>query len=281
MKKKIRLVAFDLDGTTLQHGGVLSERNRLAMEKAHEAGVYMVPATGRVKNFLPDSLTALPCTRYAITANGAAVWDLHTDRCVSTNLISTEAALETQKICDEFNLYVEYYVNGYSVTLAGNPERARTVLDFPKEKYYFLNKDYRYVDDFYRYLREEEIRPEKINLMYIPDAVREPFLEKIRRVPGLSLTFSNVDNMEINAAACHKGTGLRDLCAALKLDTGETMAIGDNGNDLGMLREAGFSVAVENAIDEVKAVCDAVTADYRDDGFAEAVERFVLGADQF
>lgn len=279
--KKIRLVAFDLDGTTLTHGGVLSERNRLAMEKAYKAGVYVVPATGRVKNFLPVSLTELPFIRYAITANGAAVWDLHTNRCVSTNLISTEAALATQRICDEFNLYVEYYVNGHSVTLTGNPERARTVLDFPKEKYYFLNKDYHYVDDLYRYLREDRICPEKINLMYIPEAIREPFFAKLEKVAGISLTYSNVDNMEINAAGCDKGAGLKDLCSVLNLDAEATMAIGDNGNDLGMLRAAGFAAVVANGIEEAKAEADAVVADYRNDGFAEAVERFALGANEF
>lgn len=276
MEKKIRLVAFDLDGTTLNSNGKLSERNRCAMEKADAAGVYMVPATGRVLNFLPASLTELPFLRYAITANGAAVWDLHTNTCVGDHLISTEAALEAQKVFDKFDLYVEYYVNGSSVTLTGNPERARTVLQFPKEKFYFLSKDYLYVDDFSRWLRQERIRPEKINLMYIPEDVRESFFGKIQKVPGLSLTYSNVDNMEINAEGCDKGTGLRALCTVLGLRAEETMAVGDNGNDLGMLRAAGFAVVVANGIEEAKAEADAVVADYREDGFAQAVERFVL-----
>ena len=75
-RKPVRLVAFDLDGTTLHGHAQLSARNRQAMERASAAGVLLVPATGRVKNFIPPCLTELPFIRYAITSNGGAVWDL-------------------------------------------------------------------------------------------------------------------------------------------------------------------------------------------------------------
>ncbi|WP_455014263.1 HAD family hydrolase, partial [Hominenteromicrobium sp.] len=92
-KKQIRLVAFDLDGTTLHGHAALSDRNRQAMEQAAAAGILMVPATGRVKNFIPPCLTALPFIRYAITSNGGAVWDLHENKLVCGDRIPTETAL--------------------------------------------------------------------------------------------------------------------------------------------------------------------------------------------
>jgi len=54
------------------------------------------------------------------------------------------------------------------------------------------------------------------------------------------------------------------------------MAAGDNGNDLGMLKAAGFAAVVGNGIEEAKAIADAVVAPCIEDGFAEAVERFAL-----
>ena len=69
-KRNIKLIAFDLDGTTLHGFAELSERNRRAMEKANDAGILVVPATGRVRNFIPPCLTELPFIRYAITSNG-------------------------------------------------------------------------------------------------------------------------------------------------------------------------------------------------------------------
>ena len=232
-KRNIKLIAFDLDGTTLHGFAELSERNRRAMEKANGADILVVPATGRVRNFIPPCLTELPFIRYAITSNGGAVWDILENKVLCTDLIPTETALEVQKIFDDYELYVEYYVHGRGVTKRGNPDKARTIFGFPEEKYYFLTK-------------------------------------------GIELTFSNVDNIEINKKGCDKGTALYSLCKVLGIDPQNTMAAGDNGNDLGMLKAAGFAAVVGNGIEEAKAIADAVVAPCIEDGFAEAVERFAL-----
>ena len=71
--KSCQLLAFDLDGTLLQKGGVLSPLGAKALEAAAKAGIFPVPATGRMRDFLPPALTALPCIRYAVTCNGASV----------------------------------------------------------------------------------------------------------------------------------------------------------------------------------------------------------------
>ena len=275
-REKIRLVAFDLDGTTLHVHAELSARNRQAVEKASEAGVWMVPATGRVKNFIPPCLTELPSIRYAITSNGGAVWDLREDKLVCANWIPTETALAVQRIFDDYELYVEYYVNGRGVTRRDNPDKAKTVFGFPEDKFYFITKDYTFVDSLSDYLTETGAQPEKINMMFIPENVREEILARLQQLDGIELTYSNVDNIEINAKDCNKGTGLRMLCDALGLDPAATMAVGDNGNDLGMLRAAGFAAVVGNGIPAAKAEADAVVAPCLEDGFAEAVERFVL-----
>lgn len=275
-KEKIRLIAFDLDGTTLQHGNMLSERNRLAMEKAAASGVFVVPCTGRNVSFLPPCLKTLECIRYAITSNGAAVWDMYENRCLAANLICPETAAKVVRAAEKFRVYMEFYINGQPVTQYGNPEKAESYFGFPPEKLFFTKKEYRFVDSLYDYVVNDRVFIEKINFMYVPDGVRDAFYEALLEIGGLEITYSNVDNFELNTRGCDKGWGLKALCEVLGVDTAASLAIGDNGNDFGMLREAGFSVAVDNAIDEVKAMCDTVVADYREDGFAEAVERFVL-----
>ena len=108
-KRNIKLIAFDLDGTTLHGFAELSERNRRAMEKANDAGILVVPATGRVRNFIPPCLTELPFIRYAITSNGGAVWDVLENKVLCTDLIPTETAREVQKIFDERDILVYIY----------------------------------------------------------------------------------------------------------------------------------------------------------------------------
>ena len=75
----IRLVALDLDGTLLNHEGKVTSRTRAALQAAADRGVAIVPTTGRPLGNLPPVVAQLPGIRYAITSNGAAVWDLGDD----------------------------------------------------------------------------------------------------------------------------------------------------------------------------------------------------------
>ena len=96
----VKLLAFDLDGTTITEHKYLSPGNREALIKAQAAGVELVPATGRMKTFLPQEILDLPGVRYAITANGAAVYDLREDKPVYQRLIPNEKARQVQQVLD-------------------------------------------------------------------------------------------------------------------------------------------------------------------------------------
>lgn len=75
----IRIVALDLDGTLLNHKNEVSSATRQAIAEAVEQGVVVLPATGRALANLPAEVAQLPGIRYAITSNGASVWDLGAD----------------------------------------------------------------------------------------------------------------------------------------------------------------------------------------------------------
>ena len=75
----------------------------------------------------------------------------------------------------------------------------------------------------------------------------------------------------------NKGYALAWLANHYGLELAETLAIGDNSNDLDMLQTAGLGVAMQNASDLVKARADVVTGSNAEDGVAEALERYVLG----
>jgi len=74
----------------------------------------------------------------------------------------------------------------------------------------------------------------------------------------------------------NKGTVVTTLSKLLSVPTGEIATIGDMPNDVLMFRNSGLSIAMGNASQEVQAQADVVTASYDDEGFAKAVERFVL-----
>ena len=78
-RRDIRIVALDLDGTLLDSEKRLSEVNRVALEAAARRGIAIVPTTGRFFGAMPEPVRNLPFVRYAITINGAQVYDRLTD----------------------------------------------------------------------------------------------------------------------------------------------------------------------------------------------------------
>ena len=67
------------------------------------------------------------------------------------------------------------------------------------------------------------------------------------------------------------------MCEKLGIPIAETIAVGDQTNDLEMIRAAGLGVAMGNATEEVKAAADLITADCDHDGVAEIIEKYLLG----
>ena len=82
------------------------------------------------------------------------------------------------------------------------------------------------------------------------------------------------DFADITVRGADKGTALQAMAGYLRLDMSETMAFGDGGNDIPIIRAAGVGVAMGNAADDVKAAADYVTSGVDDDGVASALRHF-------
>lgn len=273
----VKLLAFDLDGTTITEHKYLSRENREALIKAGKQGVVLVPATGRMKAFLPSAVTELPGVRYAITCNGASVYDLQLDTPVYQKLIPNEKAKQVQKVLEDYDIYVEYYSHGEATTRQGYPELSKTHFGFPPSKWHFVDgKKYSLCGDFLKMLEDTGMCPEKINLPYLKESVRQELWGRLAALGGLKLTSSIPDNIEINDAKADKGGGVQALARRLKIGREEIMAIGDNGNDITMLKCAGYSVAVADGSQEALAAARYVTAaPHWQNALAEAIGRFL------
>lgn len=273
----IKLLAFDLDGTTITEHQYLSKGNEKALLKAAQKGVILVPATGRMKSFIPEKIISLPGVRYAITSNGAAVYDLAENRAVYQSLIPNEKARQVQAVLEEYDVYIEYYRDGSAITKTGYPELAKTHFGLPESKWHFVNgKNYSFTEDFSKMLEETGLCPEKINLPYLPENLREELWKRLISLGGLRLTSSIPDNIEINAENAHKGAAMLALASYLGISGEETMAIGDNGNDVTMLEAAGCSIAVEDGSPEALAAARYMTDAHDRDGLAKAIKSHVL-----
>ena len=154
-----KLFAFDLDGTMLGKDGSLSPKGEKALTAAAAQGVELVPTTGRILGFLPESFTRLPFIRYVVTSNGAAVYDLSSEKRLYSCLLSWQLAVEVLDILREYPIFVEIYAQGRPALRRGDLVRAWEEYGFPERKRMYLKKDYLQVQSLRQYIKETQISP--------------------------------------------------------------------------------------------------------------------------
>ena len=113
MPDRIGIVALDLDGTLLDSQKRLSAANRAALERAAAEGVQIVPTTGRFFGMMPAVVRDLPFVRYAITVNGAEVYDRVEDKVIAREEIPRLKAVEIMELLDGYDVIYDCYRNGW------------------------------------------------------------------------------------------------------------------------------------------------------------------------
>ena len=127
-------------------------------------------------------------------------------------------------------------------------------------------------------LNQPELALDKVNLPYVPQELRAEVEELLKAAP-VSYAWSSPHSVEVTHSQATKANGMLAACRILGVDPARTMAIGDSGNDIPMLKAAALGVAMGTAPQEVKDAADTVTASNLEDGAAMAIERYILGAE--
>ena len=270
----IRIIALDLDGTLLDSGKNLSAANRAALAAAAEKGIHVVPTTGRFFGGMPESVRALPFVRYAITVNGAQVYDRATDTAIVREELPLATALAIMRYLDGFDVIYDCYQDNWGRMTASMQARAA---DYAPDAHYLkmireLRKPY---PDLKAHLEEEGRDVQKIMLFARDLSVRAQIADGLKaRFPELAVSASTFNNLELNSANAHKGLALKRFAEHLGLGLENCMAFGDGANDLTMIQAAGIGVAMSNACPEVLAAADYVTLSNDEDGVAAAFAHF-------
>jgi len=273
MANDIRIVALDLDGTLLDSQKRLSEANRAALARVAEKGVLVVPTTGRFFGMMPPAVRDLPFVRYAITVNGAQVYDRETDTAIVREEIPLETAIAVMEMLDRHDVIYDCYRLNWGWMTAALQDKAA---DYATNEHYLkMVREFRKsVPELKAHLQATaaEGDVQKIMLFSRRDEGSET-LSKVReelaaRFPELKVTSSTCNNLELNSAAAHKGNALKRFAEHLGLTLANCMAFGDGMNDFTMVEAAGVGVAMANAEPEVKRVAKIVTTSNDEDGVA-------------
>ena len=266
----IRLIGLDLDGTVFDDAKHISPRNLAAIEAAVQAGIIVLPATGRTATGVPQAFTGIPGVHYALTSNGASVVDMRTGEHIVDQPFSLEDSLRVYDALKPFGGVFSLFVGGKSYATKADNDLIDVLV--PENLRGYFRKTRIEVPDLRTVLQEKVGQVEKFSVMYPKVELRdEAWRAVLAACPDVEATTSLG-----NAPGVTKGSGLVALAEKLGLRRDQVMAVGDSGNDLSMIEDAGLGVAMGNATPEILAVADAVTADNNHDGVALAIEKYAL-----
>ena len=260
---EIRLIAADMDGTLLDDEKKIPEENLRVFRECAARGIEIVPATGRTMRGLPDELRNLPGVHYAILTNGAQVVDLEKNEIIDSCRIPV--ALD--------EIMYDVYIGGIGYTM---PEFYNDIYKYVSSEGLaeLVRRTRDSVPDNIAYLKERGQDAEKINMFFCDMDARKRMREELSKIPGILVSSSIPNNLEINAEGADKGGALIRLAARLGIDREATMSFGDGENDLSMIRMAGIGVAMENGEESVKAAADYITKTNNEAGVAKAICHF-------
>ena len=249
------IIGSDLDGTLLGKGEIISEENLSAIKEMRDRGVCFVPNSGRSFGEMPKAVLENPHIRYYIGADGAAIWDKETGERMSFAM-SRELAAPMVDLLYSYPTLITVRSRGvcYADAEKCNPEGYEK---YRLSKSYGLFTDYyiekvEYFDKFIRELEDIEM----ICVFFTDD---ESMLECKARIEALGefvVASSEPTNLEIFHKSAGKGNALLALAELLGVPRERTIAVGDGKNDMDMIKKAGISLAMANAVEELKAEAD-------------------------
>lgn len=281
IKKNIRLVALDMDGTLFNNKLEITPKTQETIRAAVAAGVHIVISTGRPYIGLPvDSLTELGI-RYAITANGSAIYRLPEKECIFSNCMRPETVAPIIRYLQTKDIQYDAFIGGNRYS----EEHGQNIIDrltqMPAATRSYIKTSGILTDNLADFILERELEIQKMTLNFYPLSDgsykdRSEVWKYLKTNPQVTVLSGGYQNVEFTKAGTTKAMGLRFLADMFHITIKETMAVGDSQNDMDILQAAGIGIAMENAADEVKKIADFVTRSNLKDGVAYAIEKFVL-----
>lgn len=271
----IKLIALDLDGTTLNSKSEMTELTRQTLNRAVRKGIHVVIATGRVYCALPQDIENVSGIEYIITSNGAAMTKRKEQKLIYENCIGEGEIDKIHKLLSDHNFLVEVFVKGKAYAERCILENLEQV-GISESSMRYMRKTRLPHENVLSLLFENRRHVENINVIFRNQSDRAAMKEELIRLDNVTVTSSVGHNLEIGGKTTSKADALSELCRRLGIQHDEIMACGDSHNDEAMLQLAGLPVAVGNAEASVKNIAKYVTETNDRDGVALAIRKLVL-----
>lgn len=266
----IELLAIDMDGTLLSDRHRISERTMQALHRAAEAGITVVPTTGRAIAALPHQIVGESFYRYVISSNGACTTDLAGNReLYEAKLPCTQTTAFLRQCASLRNVGVSAHVD-HEFILEGEILSRLGRLTYGKDA-----KNTICCRDLAAELERRGSDVEELQLFFFSRSARESLKALLDMNPWMLQAWDS-PYVELYAPRASKGNALTALAESLKIPKERVACIGDAENDFSMFDASGVRFAMGNGIDALKARADHVLPGNNEDGVAAAID-LILG----
>ena len=269
----VKCIALDLDGTTLCSDKQISPRTKNAIEQAVKDGIHVIVASGRCLDALPKSVTDIAGVEYAITSNGAAVYELSSGRCLRRVTLETQAVEEILKITENREITYEVFYEGIPYA---NREYVKDPVAHGATPYAYeyIRSTRRPIENIRAFIREHQSEIDGIDLITQDQQLRMEIWKELEKItPPLYITSSVVNRIEIANTQAGKHQGLAFILERLAVTPEETAAFGDADNDVEMLSYVKYGMAVGNATQKCKEAAMEIVPKNTEDGVAIGIEK--------
>ncbi|HEX9558190.1 MAG TPA: Cof-type HAD-IIB family hydrolase [Reyranella sp.] len=267
-KRKISLVLSDVDGTLVNEQKVLTPRAESAVRALHRAGIGFAITSGRPPLGMAMLFDALALSTPIAGFNGG-LFVKRDLTILAQKTVPADVARQAIDLVRDHGLDAWVYSgNDWLIT---KPDGAHVAHEAWTVKF-----DPKVVTDFGDALQQVA---KVVGVSDDHDRVRRCEADA-QAVFGEHATANRSQPyyLDITSRYANKGAVADYLSSHLGVPAEEIATIGDSPNDVLMFKRSGFSIAMGNASDEVKAEAVAITESYNDEGFAKAIERFILGS---
>lgn len=269
------MLFLDLDGTVLNNRRNISDENKQAVQKVLSMGIAVVVCSGRIYNGARVYAKELGVSGHIIACNGAEIRTLPQGELVYLNPLETGDCINVLENCKTNGIYVHAYVGEVLVT---------EELQYTSQIYWEWNKnlpeedriDIKVAGDLKAYIRESQLPVSKLVVIGEHSSLLKSAREEISKIDTVETSSSSFDNFEVVNRGVNKGKALEILCSHMGVPVSETAAMGDNENDITLLKTAGFGIAMGNAVPALKEAADYITDTNENNGVAKAIKKLFM-----
>ncbi len=266
---KYKVIIADYDDTFIKKDKSVSKSQLKSVQDFISRGGIFVICTGRMISGIKPLLLKDGIKGYFACFNGAYIENLQNNQVLFTNKIQNDICVEASIFAEKTDLNLQAYDDDYFITAKKN-----SITDFYKRTIGVKHKAVGVLSEYFKQTKSQSYK-----LMFCDKKEKlDKYFDQIYSLfsPKCEVVRSNDIQIDINSNGVNKGNAVKIISGILNVPLNQIICVGDSGNDIAMLTVGAVSMAVDNAQDKVKKVCDYIVPSNENDAIKYIIDNFCI-----